>query len=682
MEQLNLFDQGLQTISIPDDIQNEYKELVKTLNYHAKRYYDEDTPEISDYEYDMMNNRLKEIERSYPSIVSPDSPSLRVGWKASKGKKVKHNVPMLSLQDVFSKEEVYEFVNSMREELGPDTEFLVETKIDGLSMSLRYDNGVLTTAVTRGDGITEGEDVTENATQIPDVVLKMPEPIEYIEMRGEVYMTREAFAQVNEAAAQRGTKTFANPRNCAAGTLRGEANVTKERGLSLFIFNVQEARGKTFKTHSEGYEFLRKNGVTTIEQYFKCKTADEVWDAIQKIGDMRGDLAYDIDGAVVKLNDIEARKKLGNTIKFPRWAIAYKYPPEEKETKLLDIEVNTGRTGRVTPVAIFEPISLCGTSVSRATLHNQDFIDEMEIGIGDTLIVYKSGEIIPKVKGVNKAKRPADWQPYKLPQICPVCGHKLVREADAADLKCVNLQCPGTIVNSILNFVSRDAMNIKGFGYELVKALVDGGYVKDFADIFTLKDKREELIEKKVLGLAKNTDKLLASIDSAVSEATAENLLSGLGIPNVGKATARDLLKAFKSIDNLCDASVEELAAVEGIADVSAEGINGFFRDEGNRELIERLKAAGLNFVSTNVATSDVFAGKTFVITGTLPTMSRDEAAKFIESNGGKVASSVSKKTTYLVEGEAAGSKAVKARQLGITIINEDGLKALAQGEA
>ena len=680
MEQMNLFDQGLEVLEIPSDIKNEYDKLVSTLNYHAKRYYDEDTPEISDYEYDMMNNRLKDIEKQYPSIVSPDSPSLRVGWKASKGKKVKHNVPMLSLQDVFSKEEVYEFVNSMREELGPDTEFLVETKIDGLSMSLRYDNGVLTTAVTRGDGITEGEDVTENATQIPDVVLKMPEPIEYIEIRGEVYMTREAFAAVNEAAAARGTKTFANPRNCAAGTLRGEANVTKERGLSLFIFNVQESRGKTFKTHSEGYEFLRRNGVTTIEQYFKCRTADEVWDAIQKIGDMRGDLAYDIDGAVVKLNDIEARKKLGNTIKFPRWAIAYKYPPEEKETKLLEIEVNTGRTGRVTPVAVFEPISLCGTSVSRATLHNQDFIDEMEIGIGDTLIVYKSGEIIPKVKGVNKAKRPADWQPYKLPEICPVCGHKLVREADAADLKCVNLQCPGTIVNSILNFVSRDAMNIKGFGYELVKALVDGGYVKDFADIFTLKEKRDELIENKVLGLAKNTDKLLASIDSAVTEATAENVLSGLGIPNVGKATSRDLLKAFKSIDSICDATAEQLASVEGIADVSAEGINGFFRDEGNRELIGRLKAAGLNFVSTNVAASDVFAGKTFVITGTLPTMSRDEAAKFIESNGGKVASSVSKKTTYLVEGEAAGSKAVKARELGITIISEDELRAMAEG--
>lgn len=680
MEQMNLFDQGLEVLDIPSDIKSEYEKLVSTLNYHAKRYYDEDTPEISDYEYDMMNNRLKEIERLYPSIISPDSPSLRVGWKASKGRKVKHNVPMLSLQDVFSKEEVYDFVNSMRGELGPDTEFLVETKIDGLSMSLRYDNGVLTTAVTRGDGITEGEDVTENATQIPDVVLKMPEPIEYIEIRGEVYMTREAFAAVNEAAALRGTKTFANPRNCAAGTLRGEAGVTKERGLSLFIFNVQESRGKTFKTHSEGYEFLRRNGVTTIEQYFKCRTADEVWDAIQKIGDMRGDLAYDIDGAVVKLNDIEARKKLGNTIKFPRWAIAYKYPPEEKETKLLDIEVNTGRTGRVTPVAVFEPISLCGTSVSRATLHNQDFIDEMGIGIGDTLIVYKSGEIIPKVKGVNKAKRPSDWQPYKLPEICPVCGHRLVREADAADLKCVNLKCPGTIVNSILNFVSRDAMNIKGFGYELVKALVEGGYVSDFADIFTLKDKRDELIEKKVLGLAKNTDKLLASIDSAVKEATAENVLSGLGIPNVGKATSRDLLKAFKSIDSICDASVDELAAVEGIADVSAEGIYGFFRDEGNRELIGRLKAAGLNFVSTNVASSDIFAGKTFVITGTLPTMSRDEAAHFIETNGGKVASSVSKKTSYLVEGEAAGSKAVKARELGITIISEDELRAMAEG--
>ncbi len=668
-------------INIPDEMRAEYETLVKTLNYHAKRYYDEDAPEISDYDYDMMNNRLKHIEKAYPSIISPDSPSLRVGWKAGKGKTVKHNVPMLSLQDVFSREEVDDFVNSVKEELGPDTEFLVETKIDGLSMALRYENGLLTTAVTRGDGITEGEDVTENAVEIPDVVRKMPYPIEYIEIRGEVYMTRAAFDAVNEAAEAKGGKTFANPRNCAAGTLRQlDAGITRERGLSLFIFNVQESRGKTFKTHSEGYEFLKKNGVRTIDMYFKCSTPDEVWDAIQKIGDARATLPYDIDGAVVKLNDISGRARLGTTIKFPRWAIAYKYRPEGKETKLLDIEVNTGRTGRVTPVAVFEPISLCGTSVSRATLHNQDFIDEMGIGIGDTLIVYKSGEIIPKVKGVNKDKRPASWQPYKLPDTCPVCGHKLVREADAADLKCVNLNCPGTIVNGILNFVSRDAMNIKGFGYELVKALVDGGFVRDVADIFTLSGKRDELIEKKVLGLAKNTDKLLKAIETSVEEASAENVLAGLGIPNVGKATSRELLKAFKNIDSIMDASAEDLSAVEDIGLVSAQGIFEFMHDEGNRALLIRLRDSGLHFESTNVAVSDVFAGKTFAITGTLPTMTRDDASKFIESRGGKVASSVSKKTSFLVEGEDAGSKAVKARDLGIAIISEEELVRMAEG--
>lgn len=679
MDQINLFDDA-GVIDVPESTRAEYEELVKTLNYHAKRYYDEDEPEISDYDYDMMNNRLKEIERTYPSIISPDSPSLRVGWKAGKGKTVKHNVPMLSLQDVFSREEVDEFVNSVKAELGPGTEFLVETKIDGLSMALRYDNGILTTAVTRGDGITEGEDVTENAVEIEDVVRKMPHPVEYIEIRGEVYMTREAFAAVNEAAEARGAKTFANPRNCAAGTLRQlDASITRDRKLSLFIFNVQETRGVQFKTHSEGYEFLRSNGVKTIDMYFKCSTADEVWDAIQKIGDARETLPYDIDGAVVKLNSISDRERLGTTIKFPKWAIAYKYPPEEKETKLLDVEVNTGRTGRVTPVAIFEPIRLCGTSVSRATLHNQDFIDEMEIGIGDTLIVYKSGEIIPKVKGVNKAKRPSDWKPYKLPENCPVCGHKLVREADAADLKCVNLNCPGTIVNGILNFVSRDAMNIKGFGYELVKALVDGGYVKDVADIFSLGEKRDELIENKVLGLAKNTDKLLSSIEASKNDATAENVLSGLGIPNVGKATSRELLKVLKTIDNIMDASVEELSSVEEIGLISAQGIYEFMHDEGNRALLIRLKDAGLHFESTNVAVSDVFAGKTFVITGTLPTMTRDEASKFIESRGGKVAGSVSKKTSYLVEGADAGSKAVKARDLGITIISEEELLRMAE---
>ena len=676
---MSLFDSDIS--NIPEDISREYGELVKTLNYHAKRYYDEDTPEISDYDYDMMNNRLKQIEGEYPSIVSEDSPSLRVGWKVSKGKTVKHNVPMLSLQDVFSKEEVDSFVDSTIEELGPGTEFLVETKIDGLSMALRYENGILRTAVTRGDGITEGEDVTANAVEISDVVKKMPKPIEYIEIRGEVYMTRKAFADVNEKAAEKGDKPFANPRNCAAGTLRQlDPEVTRDRGLSLFIFNVQESRGRQFKTHSEGYEFLKENGVKTIDLYFKCKSKEEVWEAIEKIGESRGALPYDIDGAVVKLNDIECRKRLGTTIKFPRWAVAYKYPPERKETKLLEVEVNTGRTGRVTPVAIFEPISLCGTTVSRATLHNQDFIDELGIGIGDTLIVYKSGEIIPKVEGVNKDKRPSDWTPYKLPDVCPVCGHKLVREDNAADLKCVNVNCPSAVVNGILNFVSRDAMNIKGFGYELVKALVDGGYVTNYADIFTLDARRDEVIENKVLGLAKNTDKLLDSIKASVRDASAENVLSGLGIPNVGKATSRELLKHFKTIDAVMDANVEELTSVGDIGEISAEGICGFFADEGNRELMGKLKEAGLNFESTNVPVGNAFEGKTFVITGTLPNMTRDDAVKFIESNGGKAASSVSKKTSYLVEGADAGSKAVKARELGITIITEEELIELAKG--
>ncbi|MCQ2515624.1 MAG: NAD-dependent DNA ligase LigA [Saccharofermentans sp.] len=676
MDQISLFD----IIAIPEDIKKEYDKLVESLNYHAKRYYDEDEPEISDYEYDMQNNRLKEIEKEYSSIIREDSPSLRVGWKASKGKTVKHDVPMLSLQDVFSRQEVDEFVNSTIEQLGEGTEFLVETKIDGLSMALRYENGILTTAVTRGDGITEGEDVTANAVEIEDVVKKLNTPVEYLEIRGEVYMTRKAFADVNEKAITKGEKTFANPRNCAAGTLRQlDTSITRDRGLSLFIFNVQATRGIEFKTHSAGYEFLKNNGVKTIDMYFKCKTSDEVWEAIQKIGDARGELPYDIDGAVVKINSIADRDRLGTTIKFPRWAVAYKYPPEEKETVLLEVEVNTGRTGRVTPVAIFEPINLCGTSVSRATLNNQDFIDDLGVGIGDTIVVYKSGEIIPKIKSVNKDKRPSNWTPYKMPMICPMCGHELVREEDAANIMCVNPMCPAVIVNSILNFVSRDSLNIKGFGYELVKALVDGGFVKDFADIFSLKEKRDELIEKKVLGLAKNTDKLLDSIEATKATATAENVLTGLGVPNVGKATSRELLKHFGSINKVAEASVEELVEVGDIGLISAQSIYNFFQEEQNKQLLANLEMAGLCFTSNNVKVGSSLDGMTFVITGTLPSMTRDEAVKIIESNGGKVSGSVSKKTTYLLEGADAGSKATKARTLGVAIISAAELLSMVE---
>ena len=673
MEQLDLF----AALQGEDQERNEYLELVKKLNHFAELYYSKDEPEISDYEYDTMNNRLKEIEKEHPDWIVPESPSKRVGWKAEKGVLVKHNVPMLSLQDVFEKEEVYEFVNSMIEEFGDEAEFLVETKIDGLSMALRYEEGELKLAVTRGDGITEGEDVTMNAKQIPDVVLKMKEPVPYIEIRGEVYMTRKAFESVNAKAEEEGKKTFANPRNCAAGTLRQiDTRITKERGLSLFIFNVQETKGVTFNTHLEGYEYLKRNGVKVIENCYKCKTADEVWDAIQKIGDMRGELEYDIDGAVVKLNNLSERSKLGNTIKFPRWAVAYKYPPEVKETRLLDVEVNTGRTGRVTPVAVFEPISLCGTMVSRATLHNQDFIDQLGLGIGDTILVYKSGEIIPKVKDVNKDKRPSDWQPYKMPENCPVCGHKLARDEGGVDLKCMNLMCPGTLVNRIVNFVSRDCMDIKGFGSEYIRKLTEEKYLKDIADVFELKDKRDALIEGKLLGLEKNTDKLLNAIETAKTETPADKVLAGLGIPGVGKATAKELIRTFGSIDAIAEADKDALSAVQDIGEISAEGIYNFFRDEGNKELLTRLKDLGLNFAKAeNEVQGSSLAGLTFCITGTLEGMSRSEAEALIESNGGKPVSSVSKKTSYLLMGADAGSKERKARELGVPIIGIDELK-------
>ena len=660
-----------------DQERNEYLELVKKLNHFAELYYAQDEPEISDYEYDTMNNRLKEIEKAHPDWIVPDSPSQRVGWKAEKGILVKHNVPMLSLQDVFEKEDVYEFVNSMREEFGDEAEFLVETKIDGLSMALRYEEGELKLAVTRGDGITEGEDVTMNAKMIPDVVRQLKEPVPYIEIRGEVYMTRKAFEAVNAKAEEEGKKTFANPRNCAAGTLRQiDTRITKERGLSLFIFNVQETRGVTFNTHLEGYEYLKRNGVKVIEQCFKCRTADEVWDAIRKIGEMRGDLEYDIDGAVVKLNNLSERSRLGNTIKFPRWAIAYKYPPEVKETRLLEVEVNTGRTGRVTPVAVFEPISLCGTMVSRATLHNQDFIDQLGLGIGDTILVYKSGEIIPKVKDVNKDKRPSDWQPYKMPENCPVCGHRLVRDEGGVDLKCVNLMCPGTLVNRIVNFVSRDCVDIKGFGTEYIRKLTEEKYIKDIADVFELKDKRDVLIESKLLGLEKNTDKLLSAIEDARKETPADKVLAGLGIPGVGKATAKELIRTFGSIDAIAEADKDSLVAVQDIGEISAEGIYNFFHDEGNKALLERLKALGLNFAREESAVQgSALAGLTFCITGTLEGMSRSDAESLIESNGGKPVSSVSKKTSYLLMGADAGSKERKARELGVPIISLEELK-------
>ena len=663
------------------DAKTRIEELKKTLEYHSNRYYNMDDPEISDYEYDSMMQELKKLEKEHPELVTPDSPTQRVGGTAKReaGVLVRHNVPMLSLQDVFSKEEVCNFVNEMKEQL-EDPEFVVEYKIDGLSMALRYEDGVLKLAETRGDGINFGEDVTENAKVIPDVKKKLKDALPYLEIRGEVYMKLKDFDAVNETQELLGRKPFANPRNCAAGTLRQlDSRITKERKLSMFIFNVQEVRGRTFATHTEGYEFLKKQGIHVIDDYKVCKTAEEVWDAITRIGENRGNLGYDIDGAVVKLNRIADREKLGSTSKVPRWAVAYKYPPEEKETKVLDIELSVGRTGRITPTAIFEPIRLCGTTVSRATLHNQDFIDDLDIGIGDTIVVYKSGEIIPKVKEVIHAKRPEGTVRFEIPDVCPVCGAKTEREKDTADIKCTSPNCPAQLERHIINFVGRDAMDIKGFGTVYIEELVRLGYLKDVADIYDLKDHREELIEQGIIGKEKNTDKLLDAIETSKKN-DAYKLLTGLGIPNVGKAAAKSILKYFKEFDALEAADMDQLQEVNDIGEVSADCIFRFFGDEKNKVLLQRLRDAGVNMAYIPEEGADErFAGQTFVITGTLPSMDRKEAAALIEKFGGKVAGSVSKKTAYVLAGENAGSKLTKANELGIKVISEEDILAMTK---
>ena len=648
------------------------KELKKLIEYHSDRYYNMDDPEISDYEFDMLMRELKALEKEYPALKTPDSPTQKVGGTAKReaGVLVRHNVPMLSLQDVFSREEVYDFVEEMRRQL-EDPEFVVEYKIDGLSMALRYEEGELKLAVTRGNGIEYGEDVTENARVISDVVRKMRYPLPYIEIRGEVYMTEAAFEKVNERQELAGKKPFANPRNCAAGTLRQlDSRITRERELSMFIFNIQEVRGAEFVTHTEGYEYLKKNHVKVIEDYTVCKTADEVWEAISRIGENRGNLPYDIDGAVVKLNRISDRERLGNTSKVPRWAIAYKYPPEEKESTLLDIELSVGRTGRITPTAIFEPVRLCGTTVSRATLHNQDFIDELDIGIGDHILVYKSGEIIPKIRRVLKEKRPAGTVRFQIPDVCPVCGAKTVREKDTADIKCVSPACPAQLERHIINFVGRDAMDIKGFGTVYIEELVRLGYLRDIADIYDLKNHRQELIDQGIIGKEKNTDKLLLMIERS-KENEAWQLLTGFGIPNVGKAAAKAILKVFPDIPSLAQADLEELTQVNDIGAVSAGCIRDFFAEEKNQAVLRRLQEAGVNMKAKERPSGGLFDGLTFVITGTLPGMDRKEAAARVEEAGGKVSGSVSRKTSYLLAGENAGSKLAKAQELNIPVIDE-----------
>ena len=661
------------------EVKKELAQLRRTIRHHNVRYYNDDNPEISDYEYDQLMLRLKALEREYPELITENSPTQKVGGTAKRtaGTLVRHDVPMLSLQDVFSREEIEAFVRDIEARM-ENPVFVVEEKIDGLSLALRYENGTLSRAITRGDGIVQGEDVTENAKVIKDVVQKLKEPLPYFEVRGEVYMTKAAFEAVNERRQLLGLKLFANPRNCAAGTLRQlDSRITKERGLSLFVFNLQAVRGKDFQTHVEAYDFMNRQGIKVIHAFHVCRTAEEVWDAIEQIGASRGDLPYDIDGAVVKLNDFSQRESLGATSKAPRWAIAYKYPPEEKESVVRSITLSVGRTGRITPTATFDPIRLCGTTVERATLHNQDFIDDLDVRVGDTVVVYKSGEIIPKIKAVVKEKRPEGTEPFKIGDRCPVCGAKAEREADSADVKCINQACPAQVESHILNFVSRDAMDIKGLGEKNIAALIEKGFLHTIVDIFRLKEHREELIAQGVVGKEKNTDKLLSAIEAA-KQNDPQRRLTGRGIHGIGKAAAAALMQHFKTLEPLENASDEAILAVRDMGETSVAAIRSYFQNEGNAKICRELQQLGVaTAAQERTAQGDELADMSFVVTGTLRHFGRREITELIEQHGGRVTSSVSKKTDCLVAGENAGSKLQKAEQLGVRILTEEELLQL-----
>ena len=666
---------------------NEYDLLCEKIDYHMDRYYNQDSPEISDYEYDQLMIQLKEAEKEHPEWVTPDSPTQKIGGtvKREAGVKVTHDVPMLSIEDVFSKEEVTAWVEKVRS-VHADAVFSVETKIDGLSMTLRYEkdsNGKmkLVMAETRGDGLV-GEDVTANALVIPDIPKYLDLPYDSLQLRGEVYMSHDDFDRFNEQQEKIGKKTAANPRNLAAGTLRQlDSSITKERGLKMFIFNVQKGPDEMLYSHCDSMETLNSNGIPVV-YHRKCSTADEILNAIDDIGNMRGDLEYDIDGAVIKIDQIKYREDFPEGSKYSSGHIAYKYPPEERVVVMDEILVDVGRTGKLTFTGVFhdketkKAARLCGTNVTRASLHNMDYIKNMHIGIGGSYRLYKSGEIIPKLNGC------VDEPPhvFESPQTCPVCGSRLERENETADIRCFNALCPAQLTRTIAYFASLDAMNIMGLGDTIVDNLIKGGYVKTFADIYKLKDKRDELIENKVIGKEKGTDKVLLAIEKS-KENDPSKLLTGLGIRNVGKNTAKTIMKHFTSIHELGDAPYEKLLEIEDIGDTTALCIKKYFEDPLNREVIKELEELGVNIAAKKQSPSgEALQGLTIVVTGTLPTLGRKEAAELIENNGGKCTGSVSKKTDYLVAGEAAGSKLTKAQSLGVPVITEERLFEMING--
>lgn len=646
--------------------QEEMKLLAEQLEQANYRYYVLDDPEITDYEYDMMLRKLEDLEAAHPELASPNSPTKRVGGKAlSQFVKVEHAVPLESLQDVFSMDELADFVSRVRDEI--DTpEFTVEPKVDGLSVALEYIDGEFVRGATRGDGRI-GEDVTENLRTIRTIPLHLDNAPQRLIVRGEVFMPRAVFEKLNEKREAAGEALFANPRNAAAGSLRQlDPKIAAERQLDILIFNLQLAEGKSFSTHSETLDFLRSLKFKTIP-YTLCSTMEEAKTLVERIDETRYDLAYDIDGAVMKLNDLSGRSKMGSTAKFPKWAVAYKYPPEVKRTLLTDIVVQVGRTGVLTPKAVVAPVRLAGTTVTNATLHNQDFISEKDIRIGDTVLIRKAGEIIPEILGVVPELRPADAKPYLLPDRCPVCGAKVERDLDGAAMRCTGAECPAQLSRNIEHFVSRDAMNIDGLGSSIVDQLIQNGAISSPADLYYLS-------LDDISTLWKNGDKapkkLLASIEQSKKNDISK-LIYALGIRQVGAKAAKVLAQQFGSLDALMNASTEQLTAVRDIGAITAQFISEWFSDEQSKHLIERLREAGVNF-NCDIQIEDTrFAGMTFVLTGALELFTRDEATEKIELFGGKVSGSVSKKTTYVVAGENAGSKLQKANELSIPVLSE-----------
>lgn len=652
------------------EIEKKIEELRKTLRYHSDRYYNDDAPEIEDYEYDMMMRELKELEEKYPEYDAPDSPTKKVGGVADNSfESVAHLVRMESLQDAFSKDELREFSNRVEDTVS-DVNYVVEPKIDGLSVSLEYRDGVFLRGSTRGNGDV-GEDVSGNLRVIHNIPLKLNKSIPYIEVRGEVYMPKKSFERVVDRQIINGEKPFKNPRNAAAGSLRQkDSSVAASRGLDIFVFNIQQIEGVELNSHKESLDFIKELGFNTIPTYKKVDNIEDAIAEIDRIGEARGSLEYDIDGAVIKVDDFSQRDILGSTAKYPKWAIAFKYPPEEKQTKLLDIEIAVGRTGVLTPTAILESVHLAGTTVSRATLHNQDFINEKGIAIGDVVTVRKAGDIIPEVLCVNEHNSNSV---FKFPDVCPSCGEKVYRDEDEAAIRCINPECPAQLLRNLIHFCSRDAMDIEGLGPAIIETFVNEGMIAKTYDIYNLDF-------NKILSLEGFKETSANNIINSVNNSKNNDLsklIFALGIRHIGAKAGKLLADYFKDIDLVMNASVDDILQIDGFGKIMAESVVEFFSSDSTKELIAKLKEAGVNMKSTNVVEDTRFSGMTFVLTGTLPTLKRAEASKIIESFGGKTSSSVSKKTTYVLAGEEAGSKLDKANKLGVQIISEEEFKEM-----